>query len=278
MNKLGEKFLSINTEFYERITTIGRKKVPVNYYTMHNNWGDQLNKYLIEKITNKVVVKNNFKCFKHLLAIGSVLSSASEKSIVWGSGFISNDAVLKTGNLDIRAVRGTYTREKLLNEFAINCPDVLGDPAILLPLYYMPENIQKKHRIGIIPHYKDKELPAVKKLLESGCVLVDIQLDIENFIDQLNQCDYIISSSLHGLIAADTYAVPNKWVSFSDNILGGKFKFLDYYSTTNNNDADVLVINDFYDSLLPTIINTCKVSEYVRDKNLLLDAFPNEFL
>ncbi len=84
MGRIIEALYGISTELKERILNMGEKTVPVNYYTRHNNWGDQLNKYLIEKITNKKVVKNNFKKLPHILAIGSVLSSASNKSIVWG--------------------------------------------------------------------------------------------------------------------------------------------------------------------------------------------------
>lgn len=278
MSKLIEALFSIGAEINDRVLTLGDKTVPVNYYTRHNNWGDQLNKYLIEKITNKKVVKNNFKQFNHILAIGSVLSSASKKSFVWGSGFISKDAPLKSDLLDIRAVRGVLTRERLLKEFSIACPDVLGDPAVLLPLYYDRTQAIKKHKIGIIPHYKDKNLPVVHKLLTMGCVLIDIQNDIEPFIDQLTECEYIISSSLHGLIAADTYNIPNKWVSFSDMVLGGQFKFLDYYSTTKNVSPSVLVLKDESDFSIEQLIQSCTWNEFIRSKKQLLDAFPKEFL
>lgn len=278
MGKLVEAFFSISSEIKERLNAIGQDIVPVNYYTRHNNWGDQLNKYLIGKITHKKVVKNNFKQFKHILAIGSVLSSASNNSLIWGSGFISQDVQIKTTHLDIRAVRGELTRKRLLTEFSINCPDVLGDPAVLLPLYYNPTHIKKKYKIGIIPHYKDKKLIAVQKIIDKGCVLIDIQDDIEPFIDKINECEFIVSSSLHGVIAADTYGIPNKWLSFSDNLLGGKFKFMDYYSTTSNINPWPLVINSKDDISIPDLIKECTCNDFIRDKEGLLDAFPQEFI
>ena len=43
-------------------------------------------------------------------------------------------------------------------------------------------------------------------------------------------CEAIISSALHGLIAADSFFFPNRWIKLSDNLMGGDFKFNDYYS------------------------------------------------
>lgn len=277
MSKLTEAFFALSTEFKERLCSIGKDTIPVNYYTRHNNWGDQLNKYLIEKITKKKVVKNNFKKLPHILAIGSVLSSASTKSIVWGSGFISKDAQLKTNNIDIRAVRGVLTRDRLRNEFDINCPDVLGDPAVLLPFYYDAKHITKKYKIGIIPHYKDKALPAVQSLLHNGCVLVDIQDDIEPFIDRMNECEFIISSSLHGLIAADTYGIPNLWVAFSDKVIGGEYKFCDYYSTTDNINPIMKVITGEDKYSLEELVAQCRCNLFSLSKENLLKAFPTEY-
>lgn len=277
MGKLTEALFGISTELKDRFLNIGKETVPVNYYTRHNNWGDQLNKYLIEKITNKKVIKNNFKKLPHILAIGSVLSSASSKSIIWGSGFISKDAALKTNDLDIRAVRGKLTKKRLETDFSIECPNVLGDPAVLLPFFYESSHVIKKHKIGIIPHYKDKELISVKKLIANGCILVDIQDDIEKFIDTLNECEYIISSSLHGLIAADTYGIPNLWVEFSNYVLGGDFKFCDYYSTTDNNAPSALLIKKGTEYSIDDIIKMCRCNRFTLSKDHLLEAFPHEY-
>ena len=56
------------------------------------NFGDQLNKFIIEKISGKkinLVNENDNKI--HYMCIGSILHFANKNTIVWGSGLISND-------------------------------------------------------------------------------------------------------------------------------------------------------------------------------------------
>ena len=142
----------------------GRDSIPVNYYSNNKNWGDQVNVYLLEKITGKNVRKIQLKFFKHMLAVGSVLSTSSSKSVVWGSGFISDEAVLKSTGVDIKAVRGHLTRNKLKRDYDITAPNVFGDPVVLLPEYYSPK-IDKCIKLGVVAHYKDKNNPIVLELL-----------------------------------------------------------------------------------------------------------------
>ena len=44
-------------------------------------------------------------------------------------------------------------------------------------------------------------------------------------------CETIASSSLHGLIAADSFHIPNLWIKLSNRIIGNDFKYHDYYSS-----------------------------------------------
>ena len=55
----------------------------------------------------------------------------------------------------------------------------------------------------------------------------------------LASCECIISSSLHGLIIADSYCVPNKRVILTNRVSGDGFKFHDYYSSFGLTDKPI---------------------------------------
>lgn len=203
------------------------------------NYGDLLSFYLARKISNQKIIPIQHPTkgvqryfFKNYLSIGSIISSATEKSIVWGSGIIkAKDNISKAKFL---AVRGPQTRKRIL-DLGYNCPEIYGDPAILLPNFYNPI-IEKKCKIGIIPHYVDyQEVCEVFKGNQKVKVINLMTNSIENTTKEILECERIISSSLHGVIIAQTYRVPALWVKFSNKLFGDNIKFYDYYESMNIN-------------------------------------------
>ncbi|MDR0546427.1 MAG: hypothetical protein LBG77_02390, partial [Dysgonamonadaceae bacterium] len=64
---------------------------------------------------------------KIIFAVGSVIQwNGHKKSIIWGSGLLYRDAYPQ--KCQVRAVRGPFTRERLL-ELGFDVPPVYGDPA-----------------------------------------------------------------------------------------------------------------------------------------------------
>jgi len=211
----------------------------------HSNWGDDLNYYFISHLTKRPIVflhrfwlakKLNFKNY---LCIGTLLDAVNysrESTIVWGTGVSGQDRLF-TIPKEIRSVRGKKSIE-FLQQKNMPYPTLVGDPALILPLFYQPKNKEKKYKLGIIPHVIDLEHPVLKQIQSENSNEVLI-INLSKFdkwtdiIDQICSCESIASSSLHGLITSDTYGVPNCWIELSGKISGGHFKFYDYASSVN---------------------------------------------
>ncbi len=200
-----------------------------------NNYGDDLNVFLLERLTRKKVLKyNEFYHFnrENILCIGSILEySCNKNSIIWGSGSMYGNTTKVCNPKKVCALRGPYTK-KYLESFNVDCPDVYGDPALLLPLVYNPYKKECTFKLGIIPHYVDFDLPHVKAFREEHPEILFINMQSytnwHEIIDKILSCERIASSSLHGMIISDAYNVPNTQLIFSNKISGGDFKFRDY--------------------------------------------------
>lgn len=253
------KLISVRLNYYWMDLMPG-EKIVVNYWIPPRsnpefyNFGDDLNRYLIELITGKKVIPYLYSLTAKIknkinyLCIGSTICQLSnEKSIIWGSGVLSPTDDLLHKPFKVKAVRGPLTRNYLLQK-GIDCPEVYGDPALLLPRFYQPEFLNKKYKMGIIPHYVDKNNPLLDRFRDTEDIIVlDVQDygSFNSFINKICSCQFIASSSLHGLIISDAYGIPNVWVQFSKNIIGGRFKFEDYFLSVKRS------LNDF-----PIVINS----------------------
>lgn len=210
------------------------------------NWGDALNPILAGRISKKEITYiplNDKSENTRVSMIGSILNSIDTNNlIIWGSGFIADTNTLKKKPKEICAVRGKLTRNLLLKQ-GYNCPEIYGDPALLYPKYYFPK-INKKYKLGIIPHYIDANNIWLNQFKNSDEILIiNILDDINSVVDKILSCEKIISSSLHGIIAADSYNIPSLWVEFSDKVIGKGFKFHDYFSSVKRKDTESIKIS-----------------------------------
>ena len=192
----------------------------------------------------------------------------NDKSIVFGTGFISNNGDIGGNNFrsqscikhrtphKIIAVRGPLSRQKMIH-FGIECPENYGDPLILMPCLNSNYINITNNIIGIIPHYIDKNCEnykLLKKNLEKqGYVVKFIDIEIganhSKLISEINKCKYIISSSLHGVIMGIVYKKKTIYIEFSDKVIGNDFKFQDFFKSVNItykniNTYDINVLNN----------------------------------
>jgi len=220
------------------------KSLALRHFIGCANVGDAINPALVSHLTGcSTYFEWNIRN-PHLLALGSVIDWATEASHVWGSGMIDPDR----GFGGLRAERVWALRGKLshaaLRRQGLAVRDVpLGDPGVLAPvaLGLNAGEAVKRWRLGIVPHYSDRDHPALHGLsrMADTCV-IDVQAAPAEFFAQLLSCEAIASSSLHGLIFAEALGIPNLWLRFPGSPLND-FKFLDWFSTTANPQAAAYV-------------------------------------
>lgn len=191
------------------------------------NFGDILNPYLVEKLTG--LPPRHGPKGEGVLAIGSTIRFAHDGAQVWGAG-----TPRMTDRLNPRArylaVRGPLTA-RLVEQCGGTAPRVLGDPAVLLPRLYQPVRTAPTHRLGVVLHHAhlgrlhfDDDVKVIG-VLRAGYA------GIEAFIDELLQCERILSSSLHGLIVSHAYGIPAQWFDVAaaeQAVPGDGTKFHDY--------------------------------------------------
>lgn len=234
------------------------------YHCQRKNFGDMLNEHIIPVIFHEgIEYSSPEEC--DIVSIGSILGnfiknsnfcSSFNKNIkskkpcfVWGTGLIEPIKLDLIRPLDILAVRGKFTGDIL------EYKGVYGDPGIFCDELIDPQ--EKKYKLGIIPHYIDYNLVKARKDNEIIINMLDNPIRILKLI---SQCEYVVSSALHGLIAADSLRIPNAHIKLSDNVVGNDFKFKDYYSAYD--------IEHFYYDEIPAISeikNNYKITDSMID-------------
>ena len=227
----------------------------------YGNFGDEISKFIIENLINKekytLLFNSNNSNYINMIAIGSYIQCAPNNCIIYGSGIRTDPPIEfnshKYNNLNVKAVRGPLTKQ-FLEKKNIFVPDIYGDPALLLPLFYQPNFLSEfKNNIGLIPHISNYDL-YLNKNLPTNIILICPYDKWENIIDKIFSCKYIISSALHGLICADAYNKPNIWLN-EFKLNEGEFKFKDYFLSQNRNWINISNIEELDETKLHTTGN-----------------------
>jgi pyruvyltransferase len=198
------------------------------------NFGDYLSLKLVERIVDGPLCFYNKKqkhMDKKLLAIGSIFYFATNNDVVWGSGVNGkrlNKLDYSFSELDIRAVRGPLTRQFLIENFKIYCPEIYGDPGLLFP-YFFPEFRKKASPTRdyiVILHYSEQKMFPNDPLHS-----VSSTDPWDEVLEKILDSKFVISSSLHGVVIAEAYGIPARLLRLTEN--EPIFKFQDYYLGTN---------------------------------------------
>ena len=203
----------------------------LKYFQKYPNAGDvfslKVAKHYFKKNIIPVKLPDNTR--ECLMLLGSILQRADSKTVVCGTGFMFGDGKPLEKPRLITCVRGPLTGALLLKQ-GIQHPGRFADPGVLAPYLFQPTQ-KIKHKLGIIPHYVDAGSPWIKSCKNQGIKIINVFSPLKKFFDDIQKCEVIISSSLHGLIFAHAYEKPAVWIEISDRVAGNGFKFFDYYQS-----------------------------------------------
>lgn len=196
-----------------------------------HNFGDELGAIILRKLGYKVRRVAFAKA--DVLLTGTMLDPAEIKNpnatvIGTGSGH-THEAV---HNFNVLALRGRLTAKTL------NVDAPLGDLGLLASRIWHKE--LTRYNVGVVRHYVDKdEYPFAD-------IVIDATEPAEEVIKKISSCRVILSSSLHGIIVADSYGIPNMRLA-RDDVITGDWKWMDHKT------ALIKPIADIQDELLEAI-------------------------
>ncbi len=246
-----EKFSLVDTtssEVFKSLDTM----VHCYWWDETTNFGDWIGPWLVSQKTGKTVVNTRSIKTEHtLFTVGSImhhLPDIDADITVWGSGLIkpitgrwARKFKRKLNRLEFLAVRGRLTQLELVSKVGATVPDIYGDPALLLPRYFNPEQISKV-KIAFCPHQAHYQFFKEKFSRYEDITVIDVKADLREVTTLIANAEVCISSSLHGLIVAQAYNVPWIWLRLEDQqLVGDTFKFHDFYSTLKECGQDHMV-------------------------------------
>ena len=219
-------------------TEVHTKPLQLHWWKAEPNFGDAINPLIVGHVSGRKVEHQGPRK-ADMFAIGSMLQvvkrSHKEKRdkddiVVWGTGLLNpvfgHDFL---DNVELALVRGPITAALLKREMKR-----FGDPGLLIN-DVLPFERERQDRIGIVPHLSlmdDPDLMAFAKS-DPAYLLIDPRGDACEVCLQIASCAHVFASSLHGLIVADAYGVPNTWITPTGK---SGLKYLDYAASIGRRD------------------------------------------
>jgi len=234
-----------------------------NFVNLANggNFGDELGPVVAEKLVENLfgcsaqnITRLNLKFDEGLrlkekrvclFTLGSVFHKVRSGDHIWGTGMNPNRRGAFPSNITIYAVRGKLTeelvRKRLNHQNAIS----LGDPGLAIPTLF-PE-FQTMHKVAkakanstrfcFVPHAHDTT--TAKRQLGKRMRIIPVFQHWRPVVETLaTECDYVASTSLHGIIESDALRIPTLWFQWNNSTVSqteGQFKYLDYFSAVDKN-------------------------------------------
>lgn len=251
------------------------------------NVGDWCGPQLVQAISGRAPVQSNRVGSgpRVLYSVGSILGWIKRNNVdIWGSGLMRpltpaeiKDRV-KLQGIEVHAVRGWLTKERVEKDLGWNVPNVFGDPALLLPRYF-PASPDRRDGVAVIAHnvHRDVFSKSVPDIVAGKASLIDVRADLRTVVEQVSKAKVVVSTSLHGLIFAQAYGVPWVWLDVTDRPLWGDgFKFDDFFSTLEGDEPARVTISleDLPELDVAKVASKARLPRLATDLDALVEAFP----
>lgn len=189
------------------------------------NFGDTISPKIVSVITGRKPVWSS-KPGGRLFALGSINAKASPGDIIWGSGggYDKKKHQWDASKIKVLACRGPLSRQIVLN-YGGSSPEVYGDPGLLLPRLY-PTEAKPLREVVIMPHLDDDSLWNYGH--KHGIPTINPKWNWKHIVNEICSSAHLITSTLHGLIAAEAYGVPVTWSTIKFKTICEP-KFHDYW-------------------------------------------------
>lgn len=261
-------------------STAGRRPIRLFWYRRAQNFGDAISRVVTEYASG-CPVEWAPRAEAELFGLGSLMEMIGaadrpdgRRPWVWGTGCMTRSVPPLAGRVRFAAVRGPITAEIL----GCDC-EVFGDPGLLVAdvLDDWPE---QDDRIGVVPHLSKAGDPAWAALAadDPRIRVIDVtDPDPMRVVRAIASCAHVISSSLHGLVTADAFGVPNTWLDPAGNHPAPQLKFRDYARSVGRRFFQPLGRRDIPAAISKGLPDEIAYGEGIMAaKAALLSSFPGE--
>lgn len=201
------------------------------------NLGDALSPVMVALVSGKPVIHQAHDALSvRMAAVGTIAQNMKGGDVsIWGTGSSRYLQTAQEGErvvfrpdpatrYRVYATRGPVGRAILGEENAVGAP-VYGDPVWALPRFYNPK-IEKKWEIGVIVHLSDLTDRALDTLPREAYERYHVPADFKGSVriintltaisaesmreklDEILACKRLVSTSLHGMVFAESYGIP----------------------------------------------------------------------
>lgn len=240
------KFMAINVFWWKPFGNFNDAKVSLYRYHQawaylafknraFSNFGDALNKDIMEFLSGESVVWSPLDKADYI-SVGSVIDIAERSNFngqILGCGVRDESIKLtRLGTSNIKAVRGYLSASIVNGDRSIAC----GDPGLLAREIYKPfKCLTGSKKPLLIPHFNVLNSVSgrnkVKAIEAEGWDIAFTNISAKSMAERIYNASFVASSSLHGIIFADSLGVPSQLVDFGLSTNREPiFKYNDYYS------------------------------------------------